>query len=861
MDSPESYLVVRPSPNIVIVEGSDEVGAMYGALDVAEQISAAGEGDSLGGIKPISRSPFLLVRGVNMFLTAQGFDDPNSWYWSDAFWAKFLDMLARDRYNFLDFHGPFDLTVGWPNGFSYFVNLKEFPEVGVGPERAAKNLNRFRLIIRMAADRGIKVGFMNYTAAAPIGPWQTGKFWVDERYVPRPQQYLTGPRLEEYTRLAVKTFLAQVPDLWMFGFRIGESGQPEDFYKKTYVAAVKGLPKSLNLYARTWLAAPAKVREIARLTDHKFFIEPKYNGEQLGLPYQAATGGRQYAPSGSYEDYTDYPRNYSIIWQIRANGTHRIFHWGMPEFARRTVRSCKFGGGIGFSMEPMNAYYPQTDYFHNNARTNHKFYDWVFEQQWFWYQLWGRTAYDPEVSDRVWLGEFELRFGPRAGQHVFKALAESGKIVPFIYSYHNQGLDHQDMAPEYEIGDHAQSARGTIWQGNRLVPFGGGNDDYLNVGVLDRTAMADPATYARDYLAGAVSGRMTPFQAGRYLEEAADVSLREADEAEKLNPSSSSEFECIKMDIEAVAWLGRYYANRIASATHLQLYKLTYHHPELTSAHEYLQRAVQSWDRLAAVTEEHFAYVPELIRMRVYKFRWRDEGRSLGADLEEINRLEAEYQALEVGHRRSIIGHVPPPKLKPGHPFTVTATLATAGVDPHVYLFYRNSAGGPFHRVPLHLQNRFERTWTGEVPAESVTLGHLEYYFEADSGVGGAYSGTLQYRPPYSVFVNDDELKPIITHAPPRSARAPSVKLVAEVKDGAKVRFVRVYYKSTGAQHEWLMVDMRETGDHRYEADVPITPEGILYYFEAADENGNASNYPDFLKQTPYFVLDGWEAK
>jgi len=417
------------------------------------------------------------------------------------------------------------------------------------------------------------------------------------------------------------------------------------------------------------------------------------------------------------------------------------------------------------------------------------------------------------------------------------------------------------MAPEYETGDHAQGTRGTIWQGKRLVPFGGSNDDYLNVGVLDRTAMADPVSYVRDYLAGTVTGRMTPFEAGKYLEDAAGTSLREVDEAKDLSLSAVKEFDCIKKDIEAVAWLGRYHANRIASATHLQLYKLTYHHPELTKAHEFLECAVHAWDRLSDVTEDHFGYVPELIRMRVYKFRWRDEGRSLGVDLEEMNQLEAEYQRMEIGHRRSIIGHVPPPKLKPGLPFTVIATLATAGADPHISVFYRSSPGSSFNRIPLRVQNRFERTWMGEVPAEALNVGQLEYYFEADSGTGAAYSGTLQYRPPYVVSVNNDEVKPVIAHAPPLSKTASSVRLVAEVTDAAKLRFVRVYYKPTPAQHEWLTMDMRPNTRSRYEADVPITPEGILYYFEAADENGNASNYPDFIKETPYFVLEGWEAK
>jgi hypothetical protein len=32
----------------------------------------------------------------------------------------------------------------------------------------------------------------------------------------------------------------------------------------------------------------------------------------------------------------------------------------------------------------------------------------------------------------------------------------------------------------------------------------------------------------------------------------------------------------------------------------------------------------------------------------------------------------------------------------------------------------------------------------------------------------------------------------------------------------------------------------------------------MLYFFEAIDEDGNAVHYPDFLKETPYFVIDGW---
>ena len=308
-NKPESFAINKRSSNSMVVTGSDATGAMYGSLELAERIAMAKGENILEHINAIQQSPFLEVRGVNHFPTTQDMEDEvHGGFWSDSYWNGFFDMLARNRYNLLDLHGPVDsVSLRFPTAFSYFVSLPEFPQVGVSHETAAKNMKRLQQIIRMAADRGIKVAYMNYEAAPPLGPWKSPVFGRDERWDERrvavdAKQYLNGPQLEEYTRKAVTTFLQQLPDLWMFGFRIGESGQPEDFYKKTYLAALKDVPDSLHVYVRTWVADPAKVRELAASTPHRLFIEPKYNGEQLGSPYQAVLGGRDYAISGSYAE-------------------------------------------------------------------------------------------------------------------------------------------------------------------------------------------------------------------------------------------------------------------------------------------------------------------------------------------------------------------------------------------------------------------------------------------------------------------------------------------------------------------------------------------------------------------------------
>lgn len=857
---PESYSISRTSGREIVVEGSDEVGMMYGALDLAEQIDQAAGPDLAGQIKSVSKSPYLRIRGINMFLTTQDIDEPDGAFWYDDFWTGFLAMMARNRYNFLDIHGPCDaVTLDFPNGFSYFVSLPDLPQVGVGPDRARRNMARFQQIVRRAANRGIKVGYMNYVASPPIGPWKTRRFGKDQRWVPVHQKFLRGPAVAQYTRQAVTAFLRDVPELWMFGFRIGESGQPEDFYNTTYLEALKEFPKTLNVYVRTWLTDPQKVRALARSIGRPLYIEIKYNGEQLGLPYQAVLGGREYPPSGSYEGYTDYPRDYSIIWQIRAHGTHRVFTWGWPEFARRTVRSCRFGEGAGFSMEPMDAYCPAADYLHNNPKTDHRFYKWMYQREWAWHLIWGRTAYDPDTPDHVWQAEFERHFGPEAGPAAYEALTESSKIVPFIYSYHNVGLDHQNFAPEFETGDHALTVRGRFWQGERLVPYGGNNDDFLKVNTLDPTAMADPASYIKLRLEGLPTGRMTPFEAADYLQSAAEASETKIAQVGRLSPRASKELDCLRMDIEAVAWLGRYYQNRILSTVHLEFYRQTYDHPSLSKAYEYLKQAAAAWDQLSRITEKHYGYVPEYIRMGVPHFRWRDEGRSLGADMEQIDEMEADFRKM-LGEHLVVIGHIPPFQAEPGKALRITATYPTKrSASERLALYFRNSRNAPYQRIALQFENKFERTWTSEIPAASLIPGRLEYFLMVEPGTSGHYGSTIEERPPYRVFVTSNRSKPVIHHTPPAGQiRATTVSLTVDVQAKAPIAGVFVYHKRMPSYYDWIELEMHAAGAGRYTAQAPLTPEGILYYFKAVDTDGNAAHYPNFLKQTPYFVISGW---
>ena len=235
-------------------------------------------------------------------------------------------------------------------------------------------------------------------------------------------------------------------------------------------------------------------------------------------------------------------------------------------------------------------------------------------------------------------------------------------------------------------------------------------------------------------------------------------------------------------------------------------------------------------------------------------------------DLDQIDNMLVEFQKLaERNDFTTIIGHVPPLKIQPGEALKLNVTFATAGQErpkdsPHLFLFYRNSQQIGYAKVALLCENRFERTWSGEIPGDKVVPGYMEYYFEGDRGPWEPYGGTLAHRPPYRVLVSNNRSLPVISHTPPTTLiRGQAITLSAEVEAKGKLSSVGLYYKLMPAGYEWLRLEMEKTGTNRYEVTVPLTPEGILYYFEANDNDGNAVNFPDFLKRTPYFVITGWD--
>jgi len=851
---PESFAVRKLAGNRLAVVGSDATGAMYGLLEVAEQVSWSPGRGVMASVTETTQSPFKALRGVNPFIQVEPLRDPNSWFYSEDYWRGYTDLLARSRINWLDLHAMYSIiSTSFPNVYPYLLKSAQYPDAGLPPAQAKRNLEMFQRIARMAHERGIKVGLMSYQASWDIPD------------APKPSYEQSDDAVMAYTREMVRQIASQVPELDFIGFRIGESGRAEDFYEKTYLPALaESGRKDIALYTRTWIGHPEMIHRLGREYPGDFDIEIKYNGEQLGRPYQVV--GERFAGWGSYsyQNYTSYPRDYWIVWQVRANGTHRIFKWGDPEFVRRTARSFDFpevaqpsgeagpasgavaptpsAGGVGFTLEPMDAYYPHTDYFHWPA-VRHDYFRWIYQRDWFWNMLWGRLSYNPDCPSRVWVEAFERRFGD-AGPDVLEMTTWMSRIVPLIYSAHCLGPDHRDMAPELETG--------------------GAIDTFGSVQAFDDSVISSPAEYAQEVLERRPSGRMSPLEVATLLLARAQKSLAAAEIAQyrlRYLPDSSpayKEFDCLRMDAQALSHLAGYYAYKLRAAVELELFRRANHLPDLEAARAAAVQALNEWKALSDVTTRHYHPFVDTLRMHTTSFHWSKLTPEVEQDLRILDDMKAKFlQHAPAAGAPPLVGHVPLLRLEPGRALRVEATVLGAGEVGAVTLHYRSGRGGAFAALPMRREQEAP-LYFAIVPEEATRGDRLEYYIEAQAGSVSATAPADGATAPYAVEISADSEPPALSELrASHAAGADRATISAAVSDQSALRSVRLFYKPMPSAAKWTSVAMEQRGG-RCQAQVPVTPEGLLYYVRAVDAGLNASMAPDFLQETPYGVIPPW---
>ena len=717
---PESYDIAFEDGGASI-RGADANGALYGALELAERIRRRGA-EALAGA-PITGRPFLRDRGWNLFLTLPWNDaaanteydpgalvDPKRWWFAnDGFWRMLFDQMALARLNWVDIHGTWDISVtDAPNLYAYFIQSGKYPKVGVAPGIKAANLARLRKIIAMAHARGIRVSLMAYEA----------RFRTPHAPAPYPEKEAD---LYAYTREVVEKMIRQVPELDAIGFRIGESGHGEAFFQ-SYVEAVKASGRDIPLVTRSWLARKSRVVPLAKASKD-FTVEIKYNGEQWGAPYMLMGGRMAGWYSYSFEDYLSdseaagaaklWPGNpatgggswpaepYKLVWQVRANGTHRILPIYNPDGVRRAVKSMPLGTASGFVVEGLDTYYPKTQKYYL-ADPGDAYCDWLPERDWMSLNLWGRLGYDPATPDGLFEAMVTDKLGASAPPLVASWTAAS-RIISTAFSAFSLGPDHRNHAIELEWGG---DTAGYL----AAEPF----DSHVFKSIKED--LADSATKAAD-------GRISPRETAAMLAAYAETAAKAADIP--LTSAPAGEQKRLKELIAAcgqAAHLGRYYAERFLSAYRTgqaqagaadAAGKATFH----------MQEAEKEWSRLAA--NPYYKPFTERLRMRTNAYHWAQELPKIKAEAERLAKLAA---AAPDPPAPAVKGaSLPPLALEIGAE-TAKISLPAAGIARAWALVKPLPSSAFFHKAPMakrgdKFEYEFQREPWGHSIAAEIEIG------------------------------------------------------------------------------------------------------------------------------------------
>jgi len=614
---PESYAAV-PANGATVVVGRDAVGAMYGALEVAERLRQTGA-SALPLAAPVTGAPGVALRAANLFLVLPtGGETMGTWWLRDpAFWGEYLDMMAYARLDFLDLHAMYDThTTLFPNALLYFGTSASFPAVGIAPADRAANAAMLGTIVSMAAVRGIRVGLMSYRSdTAPLADG-------------------TGPALSDadlttYTREAVADVARKVPALARIGFRIGESGHAASFYVGSFVAGANDAKTGVGIYTRTWGTTKPDVLSIVAAAGGDTLIEAKYNGEHFAAPY--AIAGASFATFGeySYQGYLDPPTPYGFVFQIRAGGTHRMFRFASYERARRTALSLGMSPRIrGFTLEAGHAYFPQRDFYHAPADV---FSPWTFRRDELAYALLGRLAYDPLTPADRFRGMLKARVGTDA---LWDSVQAASEVAPWIQVALTCGPDQRNYAPELEL-----DADVGWWASSAASGTNCGTH-----GAFDGFSVATPWEAADDLVNGRTTTKLSPVAVAQLL--LADAQTAGAAAGVQVDPANAEARDVVR-DSVALGDLASWFAHKLRGATALAVYARSGAQDWLAAARSETALADAAFTQLAADTA-YIAPFEERMRMQglgYLPFHWSDEVPRLADDPAAIDAVVKQVTA------------------------------------------------------------------------------------------------------------------------------------------------------------------------------------------------------------------------
>ena len=425
----EGFYMQTCPPELIVISGADDTGALYGCMELADKIKA---NKSLPKNAAYGDNPQFKLRGPAVGMQKTKIEPPRltyeypitperfPWFYDKEQWVDFLDMLLDLRCNVLY------LWTGLP--FSSLVKIKEYPEALEVSEKVYK-LNRdiFNWLTEQCDMRGIWLVLKFYSIHIPL-PFA-------EHHGLKLLQNTITPLTADYTYKSIVEFIKSFPNVGLM-VCLGEALRGRDnkteWFVGTIIPAVKegikqaGIKDEPPLILRGHDCDPCDAMDKAKGKYTNLYTMWKYNGESLTT----------YLPKGNWRDQHLAISSMSAsthIINVHVLANLEPFRFNAPSFIQKCVQAGKYRyGANGMHLYPMF------------------FWDWPYspdkaeprilqmERDWIWYKAWMRYSWnpdlDPDTEKLYWADEISKYYGINLNkaQDLLRAMEDIAECAPRI---------------------------------------------------------------------------------------------------------------------------------------------------------------------------------------------------------------------------------------------------------------------------------------------------------------------------------------------------------------------------------------------------------------------------------------------
>jgi hypothetical protein len=555
--------------------GGDEVGAMYGGLDIAESIKFYGLETAVEG----NHSPAIKKRGIKYHFdpdartpsySGAGTSAQKSieYNWDMQYWKDYLDVMARQRFNTIFF---------WSlNPFPSMVKVPEYPKaaldnvyrtttllypdgrgVGMSTENSLANLELVKTItmdekiefwkevMQYAADRGI--GFYFQT-------WMTYTYGTESSYSEL-TNFKSLPNTDYYFQTA-KAFLKTYPLVKGLGGYPGEkmedletNQEKQNWLFDTYGKAINAVLADDPGREIEYIAGKGTLygTEIDRAFEGK--IDSPYNYD---VKYTRSKMISVVDPNAANDIYTRDGRKF---WLLCRDDDNYMFRWGDPVFMQHFFENIPKDNVTGVQLGANLVIYGRESGEKDPFVPRQIF----LQKHWFKSMLFGRYAYDPTIPIQRFKDMVSARFKEVPGTAMYNSWVAASRIRQLVNSFNYKG-NRNDYTFVMENNYSREINEGYNETFTGFVPI----KHFANARPHDNSGMIS----IPEYVSGNRNG-ITPYKLADNIDELAHQALNVS-----INGVKDKETRKTIGDIYCMAHLGYYYADKIRAALNYELGKI-----------------------------------------------------------------------------------------------------------------------------------------------------------------------------------------------------------------------------------------------------------------------------------------------